>query len=191
MAIRTRDRRALQWGGVALAAWALLRFAALPAWDNWQQQRAELPLRETALIKYRQALAASGQDRESAEALRNRLREAEAGLLQSATPALAAAELQDWVREVAARHAIELRSSEFLAVPASTGDYAQVPLRLQLQCRLEQFVNFLSEVRSGGRILAVPRLQVQATGGDDKIVQVSLTIAGVMRAPQSPPGARP
>lgn len=191
MTIGKRDRQALQWGGVAMAVWALLRFVALPAWDHWQRQRAELPLRETALIKYRQALAAAGQERESAEALRNRLREVEAGLLRSGTPALASAELQDWVREIAARHAIELRSSEFLAVPASSGDYAQVPLRLQLQCRMEQLVNFLSEVRSGERILAVPQLQIQSAGGPDKLVQVSLTVAGVMRAPQRHPVAAP
>lgn len=191
MALTMRDRRALQAGGAALALWVLLQFVILPGWDRWQQERAELPLRERALIKYRQALGAESADRKAAESLRARLRESEAGLLQSGTAALAAAEFQDWVRQTTASHAIELRSSDFLALRPQSGGYAEVPLGLQFQCHMDQLVNFLTELRSGSKIVTIPRLQIQSTGGPEKLVSVSMTLAGVMRTPQGVPSAAP
>ena len=182
MAISKRDRRALQLGAAALALWVIVRFAAFPAWDRWQQERAELPLRETALVKYRQALGAVSADRQTADALQGRLQETEAGLLENTSSALAAAEFQDWVRERTANHGIELRSSQFLALRPQEDGYTQVPLGLQMQCRLDQFVNFLAELRSGPRIVAIPRLQIQSSGElEQKLITVNLTVAGVMR----------
>lgn len=185
MTISKRDRRALQLGAMALAVWVILRFALLPAWDRWQQERAELPLRETTLVKYRQALASVGRDEHTAESLQNRLRAVESGLLQSTSPALASAEFQDWVRQTTAGQAIELRSSEFLSLRPLGDGYAQVPLGLQFQCRLDQFINFLMDLRSGPKIVAIPRLQIQSNGGPEKLITVSLTVVGVMRSQES------
>jgi hypothetical protein len=184
MTISKRDKRALQVGIAALAVWVILRFAVFPVWDRWDQQRAELPLRETALVKYRQALASVGTQQQTADALKARLQQNESGLLTSATPALASAEFQDWIRQVAANHDIELRSSQFLDLHSLEDGYTQVPLGLQFRCRLEQFVDFLSELRAGPKIVAVPRLQIQSNGGPEKLITVSLTAAGVMRAPK-------
>ena len=191
MQINKRDRRALQVGAIAVALWLILRFAVLPVWDRWQQARTDLPLQETALIKYRQALAAAGAEKTTAETLEKRLREVESELLASATPALASAELQDWVRQTAANHAIEVRSSEFLAVRPQSNGYVQVPLGLQFQCRLDQLVNFLSAMHSGPKILAVPRLAIQSSGGVEKLLSVNMTIAGVAHAATTPASAAP
>jgi type II secretory pathway component PulM len=185
MALQQRDRKALKAMAVALGLWLVLRFAVLPVWDRWAEARAELPLRENALIKYRQALAGMGAAAESEELLQRRLREAEEGLLQGASAALASAELQGWVKQTTASHEIEVRSSEFLPVRGQENGYAQVPLGLQFQCRLDQLVNFLAELQASDKTLTVPRFQVQARSGNEKLVSVSLTVAGVMRAEES------
>lgn len=182
MAISKRDRRALQWGGAGLALWLALQLVLLPAWDRWQQARAALPLRETTLIKYRQALAAIDSDHQTAEVLQARLRETESGLLQSATAALAAAEFQDWVRQALANRQIEMRSSAFLPVRPQSNGYTEVPLGVQFQCRLDQLVDFLTDVRSGPKLVTIPRLQIQSSGDAEKLLTVSLTVAGVMRS---------
>ena len=175
----------MQLGAMALTVWVILRFALLPAWDLWQQEREELPLRETALMKYRQALAAVSMDERTAESLQNRLRAVESGLLQSTSPAPASAAVQDWIRQTTARQAIELRSSQFLALRPQADGYAQVPLGLQFQCRLDQFVDFLAELRSGPKIVTIPRLQIQSNDGPEKLITVNLTVAGVMRPQES------
>ena len=191
MTLSKRDRRALQALAAALGVLLLLRFALLPVWDRWQQVRSELPLREIALVKYRQAVASAGSEQKTAESLEQRLRQAESGLLQSSTPALASAELQEWARQATANHSIEIRSSEFLPVRPQAHGYTEVALGLQYQCRLDQLVDFLSELRSSPKILAVPRLQVQSTGGPEKLVSVSLTVAGVVRGEAHPAGPTP
>ncbi len=182
MALGNRDRRALRLGAGALVLWASLQYGILPVWDRWQQRRSDLLMRETALVKYREAIAASGTEQKTADALDARLRSTEAGLLQSATPALASAELQAWTRQAAASHGIELRSSEFLQTKPIGDGYTQVPVGLEFQSHVDQLSDFLNEVRSGPRLLAVPRLQIQSSGGPDKIVSVSMTLAGVMKA---------
>ena len=181
MAFARRDRRALGVLAGALTLWLVLRFLVLPAWDRWQQERAQLPLREAALTRYRAALAVAASQPEMADLLQNRLQEAEGGLLQGETPALASAELQDAVKQIASTQQIELRSSSFLAVQPDANGYAQVPLGLQFDCRLEQLVGLLSQLQSGQKIVAIPRLVVQSGGGADRRVTVSMTVAGVMR----------
>ena len=186
MTLQQRDRRALKAMAVALGLWLILRFAVLPVWDRWAEARAAMPLRENALIKYRQALAGMGAAAESEELLQRRLREAEEGLLRGASAALASAELQEWVKETTTTHGIEVRSSEFLPVRGQENGYAQAPLGLQFQCRLDQLVNFLEEMQASRKTLTIARFQVQARGTEkEKLVSVSLTVAGVMRADAS------
>src|SRR5262249_43488661 len=95
--------------------------------------------------------------------------------------ALASAELQDWTRQAAASHGIEVRSSEFLQTRPQDDGYVLIPLGVQFQCHLDQLADFLTDVRSGQKILTIPRLQIQSTGGTDKVVRVSMTLSGVMR----------
>jgi hypothetical protein len=191
MALQQRDRRALKALALGLAVWAALRFAVFPVWDRWQQERSELEVRESALIKYRQALATVGSATASEQVLQKRLSEAEEGLLEGSTAALASAELQKWVRETTAKHGIDVRSSQFLPIRGQAEGYAQVPVGLRFECGLAELVDFLEELQRSEKTLAIPSLSVQAAGGKEKRVNVSMTVAGVMRAePGGPSAAR-
>ena len=103
-------------------------------------------------------------------------------MLENTNPALASAELQDLVKRITANQAIEVRSSDFLAVKAQDENYAQVPLGLQFQCHLDQLVDFLAGLQASPKFLTVPRLLIQTTGGKEKIVNVNLTVVGLMRS---------
>ena len=186
MAFSERDKRALQVGAAALALWVVLRLLALPAWDGWRQERTELPLRETALIKYRQALASIGSSQQAGESLQARLRETELGLLQASSPALASAEFQNWVRQLAANHSIELRSSQFLPMRPQPAGYSLLPLGVQFQCRLDQLAGFMADLSSGPKVVAIPQLRIQSTNNEaERTVSVNLTITGVIRSQES------
>jgi hypothetical protein len=189
MALGRRDQRALAGLAGALALWLALRFLIFPIWDRWQQERAELPLREAALTKYRAALALAASQPDTAGLLQKRLQEDERGLLQGETPALASAELQDAVKQIASALQIELRSSSFLAVQPDQSGYAQVPLGLQFECRLEELAGLLSQLQGGSRIVAIPRFVIQSSGGADKRIAVSMTVAGVMRSREAQPAS--
>jgi hypothetical protein len=77
--------------------------------------------------------------------------------------------------------AIDIRASEFLALRPQAQGYSQVPLGLQFQCRLDQLVNVLTQIRTGPKLIAIPRLMIQPTGGPEKMLNVQMTLAGVMR----------
>ena len=184
MAIRERDQQALKWAGVAVVLFLLFRFGVFPVWDRWQEGRANLPLREKTLLKYRNAVATAALRGSEAARWETALREAEAGLLTGGTTAVASAELQQWIKDAAARQAIEIRSSEFLPAKPFGEDYFEVPLRVQFQCRLDSLGDFLRELQSGSKAVVVTRWGIVATGNPEKSLNVNLTISGIVRHPE-------
>lgn len=182
MPLQQRDKRALAVAGAAVALFLLLQFAVLPLWDGWQQGRRNLPVQERTLLKYRQAVETAGLRSAEATSLEARLREEEAGLLSSDSAALASAELQDVVKQLTAAQSISIGSSNFLPTKPLGGDYVQVPLGVQFPCQLDQLVNLLQALAQSPKNLRVLRLQIQATNVAEKLLQVNLTVGGVMRS---------
>ena len=182
MPMGERDKRALIVAAAAVAVFVIFRFGIFPAWDAWQQQRVNLETQAATLAKYRAAVAASGARNAAVTALEERLREAERGLLNSRTAALAAAEMQEVVKQLTTAQSIEIRSSDFLPTRPLGAGYLEVPLGLQFQCRLDQLVSFLNAAEQSPKYLVVSKLSVQSTGTQEKWITVSMTVAGVMLA---------
>lgn len=189
--LTSRDRRALQIAATAGALFVLLQFAVLPGWDSLQAVRAELPVKVETLAKYRRAVDSAGAQSLDAQRLGERLQQAESGLLQAATPPLAAAALEEWLKQTALAQSIEIRSSEFLKAQPGEEGYTQVPVGLQFQCRVEQLANFLSALESSGKVLSVDRLTVQGAGGNQKMLTVAMRVGGWMKSPPAAAVAAP
>ncbi|MBI4459150.1 MAG: hypothetical protein HY648_03700 [Acidobacteria bacterium] len=185
MALRRQDKRALSMAAGAVALFLFFQFAVFPLWDRWQQERLNLPVQEQTLVKYRQAVAAAGLRSAETTSLEARLREAEAGLLAGESAALASAELQDLVKQLTAAQSINVGSSNFLPTRPVGEDYVQVPLGMQFQCRIDQLVNLLQAVAQSPKNLRVLRLQIQAISAAEKLLQVNLTVGGLMRAAET------
>ena len=182
MPLRQRDKKALAVAGAAVALFLLLQFAVLPLWDGWQQGRINLPVQERTLLKYRQAVAAAGLRNAEATSLEARLREEEAGLLSGDSAALASAELQDMVKQLTATQSISIGASNFSPTKPLGKDYLQVPLGVQFPCQLDQLINLLQALAQSSKNLRVLRLQIQAANVAEKLLQVNLTVGGVMRS---------
>ena len=180
--MKTRDKRALIAAGIAVALFVIFQFGVFPAWDRMQGSRMNLEVQERTLAKYREAAASLEWRNQQAAALETQLREAEGGLLESGTAALASAEMQGLVRNLAAAQSIEVRSSDFLPVRPLGENYAQVPVGLQFQCRLDQLAGFLQSVGESTRSLSVSRLLLQAANPKEGTVGVNLILTGIMRA---------
>jgi len=183
-----RDKRALTIAGIAAAIFLLLAYGAFPVWDAWQAERGGLPVREQTLRKFREAVESRPLREAENATLEARLREAEAGLLTGDTPAIAGAELREWIQQLAADSSMEIVSSQFLPARPLGNDYWQVPLGVQMKGRLDSLLNFLKACGSGAKTLSVARLQIQRLGDAQKSVQVNLTVAGVL--PREPAGPR-
>jgi type II secretion system (T2SS) protein M len=182
MKIGQKDKIALGGAGVAVVLYFVLQFVLFPAWDALQEKGSHLPDEETKLGKYRQIAQTANLRSAEATAVEAKLREAEGGLLASKTAALASAEMQQLVRQLTAAESIDLRSSDFLPAKSLSADYTVVPVGLQFQCRLDQLVALLRDIGEGPKYVAVPRLLIQAVGSKEKVLSISLQIAGIMRA---------
>ena len=181
MALENRDKKALQAAAVAAGIYLLLQFVWFPVWDQWQANRSDLATMENTLLKYRQAAENIGQRGQEAESLEQRLAREESGLLSGSTPALASAELETLVKELTAAQSIAIGSSNFLAARPLTEEYTEVPLGLQLQCRLDQLTSLLASLAEHPKKLSVGRVQIQMSGTEQNLLRVNLTVAGVMR----------
>ena len=180
--IHPREKRALLIAGIAAALFLLLEFGALPVWDGWQAEQANLPVRERTLLKYRNAVATKAARDTEGATLEARLREAEAGLLTGETPAIASAQLREWMQQLASEHSTEVRASQFLPAKPLGDDYWQVPLGLQLQGRMDSLVSLLKACEGGPKVLSVTQLSIVSSANNKgKILTVNLTVAGVLR----------
>lgn len=185
--LNTREKRALAAMAVAAALFLLLEFFVLPGMDSAEKLRAALPLREKTLRKYQQMVALAGGRETDWQSLQTRLAEAEKGLLDSRTPAVASAELQELVKQLMAQQGIEMRGANFLPAralkPAAAG-YTAVPLSLGFECTLDQLASFLLAARSSSKVLALEQLTISTVlprpDRPRKMVSVQIVIRGLM-----------
>jgi hypothetical protein len=177
-----KDKKALMIVGIAVGLYATAQFAVFPLWDTLQERRDNLPIVERKLEKYRAVARTAELRRTEASSVDTKLQEAERGLLTSETAALASAELQQIAKQFTTAESIDIRSNNFLPAKPVGGEYMQIPLGLQFQCRVDQLVNLLTDFSGHQKHLAVSRLSIQGLGGKDKQLSVFLELAGFMRA---------
>ncbi len=194
-ALSERDRRALNILVAAACLFLLARFVAFPLWDALAASEGAIPVREKTLRKYR-ALAEAVPARENDfVTLKAGLEQAETGLLKNQTGPLAAAEIQQLVRDMAAAAGIQVRSGDFLPLRKLDTWYAVVPVSAQFTASMDQLVNLLNALRAAQKTLAVEQIRISAANeGPKKLVNVYLVVAGVVRAealaPQQGEGSR-
>ena len=175
-----RDKRALAIAGMAVGLFAALEFGALPVWDRVQAERDGLAVREQTFLKFREAVESREEREAEKELLEARLREAEEGLLPGETPAIASAELRERVQQLATESGMEVVSTQFQPTRPLGEDYLQVPLGVRLRGRIEGLVSFLEGCETGATTLSVLRLAVQGLNDEQKSLNVTLTVSGVL-----------
>lgn len=175
-----RDKRALRMVAIAAALFLTLEFGVLPLWDSMQADRAGLTVEEQTFQKFREAVAAKAEREAQRALLEAQLREAEQGLLPGETPAIASAELRSRIQQLAADHGMEVPSIQFQPGRPLSDEYLQVPLGIQLKGRIDGLVGFLEDCGSGPTTLQVLKLSIQGVGDKEKILNIGLTVAGIL-----------
>lgn len=186
--LQPRERRAVLGLGGALVLFALLQFAVFPIMDAAGKGRADLPLKEKTLHKYRRLVSLVGTAETDWKALDQRLANAENGLLDSKTAALASAEVQERVKTVFAQQGIELRGVSFLPVrplPPEGSGYSTVPLSMSFECTVDQLASVMGALQASGKIFALETFAVQALPSPAdkprKVLSVRLVVRAMMR----------
>ncbi len=192
--LQTREKRALGALAGAFAVFLLAQFIVFPLTEAAGKRRAALPLKEKTVLKYHNLAALAGPRETDWRSIQARLADAERGLLDSKTAALASAELQQRIQQLAEQSGIDLRAADFLPVkplkPVEAG-YAAVPLGVSFECTLDQLANFLATAAAGPKTVAIEQLAITAilprADQPRKTVSVRLTIRATMLQEAPPP----
>jgi len=182
-----RDRIVLIIGVVATALFMLFNFGVFPLFDHLGTSPDVVQQREVELRRDQRLLADAKLETADFTAAEARLKELEAGLLESSSPSLANAEWQRLVGQLADSKGIQLGSSEFLRIQELGAGYSLVTGRVNFRCRLDQLVDFLVALASSPKLLSVNGLTVYAMKGDpQEMPNVQLTIGAVARSLKQP-----
>jgi len=181
MKLSERDRRALLILAAGLLVAAVLRFAVFnedagavvaPAADTTSlaQQRLTRLRQVAATLPAREAM-----EKQAAADLAVR----EKGMLHADTAAQAQAALLELARRLGKNNQIDIRSGE-LGAPRAFGEYGLVYATVTFECRVEQLVNFLTDISVQPELMAPSEERITAVNPKDKAMLVRMVLAGLV-----------
>lgn len=180
-----RERTLLLGGGLAVALYLLLDLLLLPFWDSLAETRANAEFQARRVGNYRRMLQQRDRTRSELDRFRRRAQSLEQGLLDSPGDALAGAEIQGLVRDVAAAQGLAIQNSDLAPVEPLGPHYRKVSTRISLSGGIQQWADFVAAMGSGPKILFVEDLRISPVRVDDprnKDVRVTLTVSALKRA---------
>ena len=182
MSITDRDRRALLLLALAAAVLLLYYFLSGGRTDSASQPSADrVPFAEAQLRKLRTIAATLPSKDELYKQSRADLDVREKSLIQANDEKLAQERLLDIVQKLALQQApaLDIRSKE-LGQPKAYGSYGEVTVTLMIGCRVEQLVNFLSDLTAQPEAIATEEVHVFGTNPETKEMQVRVMISGLI-----------
>ncbi len=110
--------------------------------------------------------------------------EVESQFLSGPNAAVAAADLQEILKNLTEAHGVQLTSTKVLS-PRETGPYVEVPVQVQLSGTLDQLLTVLYHVEHEKKLLFIPELEINAPRWLARrkqvtTIQMNLVVAGVM-----------
>ena len=172
--------------GVLLGGWTLVLEPILER----NRSTAELvPAREQVLRQKRELLARRAVITADLDATMKRFDTLAEGFLTSATPAVAAAELQKLVKDMAAQAKTEVRSERIMP-PVDRGELLEIPVEIAVSCEIRQLVDLLARLESASKLLPVQDLKIRVVNlSQPKDLLTTLTISGFI-LPNAPAKAK-
>ena len=159
----------------AVGGWA---FALQPILEHTRATAELVPAREQALQQRRELVARRGAIAADREATGRRLEAVSARLLTSATPAVAASELQKLAKDMAAEAKTEIRSERILE-PKERGELLEVPIEIAVSGEIRQLVALLARLEAAPKLLTVQDLRVRVVNlAQPRDLLATLTLSG-------------
>ena len=175
------SRRERLMVGLALAVAVLLGGWLLvvePILEHNRTASELVPAREQVLLQKRELIARRAVINAELQATAARFEKLSQGFLTSATPAVAASELQKIVKDMAAQAKTEVHSERILP-PAERGELLEIPVEIAVSCEIRQLVDLLAQLDGASKLLPVQDIKVRVVNlSQPKELLVTLTISG-------------
>ena len=173
-----RERTVIAAGllvGILLGGWS---FVVEPILESNRRAGELVPAREQMLEKRRDLIARRGVIEAELRSLTERLNAVSARFLTSATPAVAASELQKLVKEMAAQANTEVRSERILP-PAERGELLEIPVEIAVSGEVRQLVDLLGRLDGAPKLLTVQDVRLRVVNvSQPKELLATLTLSG-------------
>jgi len=173
-----RERTVIAAGvlvGILLGGWS---FVVEPILESNRRAGELVPAREQMLEKRRDLIARRGVIEAELRSLTERLNAVSDRFLTSATPAVAASELQKLVKEMAAQANTEVRSERILP-PAERGELLEIPVEIAVSGEVRQLVDLLARLDGAPKLLTVQDFRLRVVNvSQPKERLATLTLSG-------------
>src|SRR5438132_7291413 len=137
-----------------------------------------VPAREEVLQKKRELIARKAVIEAELRSTTERISVVSTRFLTSATPAVAASELQKLVKDMAAQANTEVRSERILP-PAERGELLEIPVEIAVSGEVRQLVDLLARLDSAPKLLTVQDVRVRVVNvSQPKELLATLTLSG-------------
>jgi len=177
-------RKYIMLGGVILLVLALA-YRLMPFVESLTVPREHIELKAQKLARYR-AVAAEGKllERQYGGLLRE-LSGLESGLIPGKTNALAAAHIQNLIKEITESNEVQVESMRVLDAEAvKESPYAMIPVQFRLKSSMGKLKEVLYEIEEPSKALNIMDLQISTYGkGTGETVSALFTVKGIIKKP--------
>jgi Tfp pilus assembly protein PilO len=161
--------------GLVFMGW---EFVVQPIRDRYRSAAELTPVRERVLTRRVELLARKAAISRELETTNAQLQAAGSRLLSTATPAVAASELQKLAKEMAVQASTEIRSERILP-PVERGELVEIPVEIAVSCEIRQLVDLLARMEQTQKLLTVQDLKVRVVNiSQPKELLATMTISG-------------
>jgi type II secretory pathway component PulM len=150
--------------------------------ESWSQDLAK---QSRILNQYENLLSGKQKVIEANKVMKAALGRLEGQFLAGANPAVASADLQEIMKQLAKEQGVQMTSAKVLPT-REAGPYLEVPLQVQLVATTSQLVTLLYHVEHHKKLLFIPDLDINAPRwikgvNKDISLQVNMVISGVIK----------
>ncbi len=180
-----KRRRSLLIAGAVLLLFGLA-YRLYPLYEGMRGGETDITDTKNRIAKYRQMVNGKGELEARLASLRKSLKQAETGLLTGKTAALAAAEIQNTLNEIALASGVEIKSMQVMQAQDRKQDaelYVSVPVQFSVTLTIRQLKDILYRIESFPRFfLTVQWIRISTVGGEDpEQLRCDMAVAGIMK----------
>jgi Tfp pilus assembly protein PilO len=151
-------------------------------------------IKKKRLIKYQKMVHGAGNLEKELKLLEAALKRGETGLLTGKTPALAAADIQKVVKEIAKKSQVEIQSVRVLKPKEVVGSpYLSIPVQVVIKGVMRHLTQFLYQIMQSPKYLTVQQVRINVTRrrmrGKAKVselIKADITINGFIKSSDEP-----